>query len=106
VHFHFTPTHTSWLNQIECCFSILSRQALKEASFVDVKQLREAIDHYICAYNAQAVVEPDFFAFPLHQDIEKSVIRLPNRIGSLCLPAVHQVESVAVGRSFFLHVPE
>jgi hypothetical protein len=64
VHFHFTPTHTSWLNQIECCFSILSRQALKEASFVDVKQLREAIDHYICAYNAQAVVEPDFH-FPV-----------------------------------------
>ena len=30
----------------------MSRQALKEASFVDVKQLREAIDHYICAYNA------------------------------------------------------
>jgi transposase len=22
VHLHFTPTHTSWLNQIECWFSI------------------------------------------------------------------------------------
>ena len=54
VHFHFTPTHTSWLNQIECWFSILSRQTLKGASFVDVKQLREAIDHFISAYNAQA----------------------------------------------------
>src|SRR5580692_6616877 len=53
-HFHFTPTHTSWLNQIECWFSILSRQALQGASFVDVKQLREAIDHFICAYNEQA----------------------------------------------------
>ena len=54
VHFHFTPTHSSWLNQIECWFSILSRQTLQGASFVDVKQLREAIDHFICAYNAQA----------------------------------------------------
>jgi len=54
VHFHFTPTHTSWLNQIECWFSILSRQALQGASFVDVKQLREAIDHFISAYNTQA----------------------------------------------------
>ena len=54
VHLHFTPTHTSWLNQIECWFSILSRQALQGASFVDVKQLRQAIDHFICAYNAQA----------------------------------------------------
>src|ERR1700751_3410779 len=51
VHLHFTPTHTSWLNQVECWFSILSRQALQGASFVDVKQLREAIDHFICAYN-------------------------------------------------------
>jgi len=32
----------------------LSRQALQGASFVDVKQLREAIDHFICAYNEQA----------------------------------------------------
>jgi len=44
----------TWLNQIECWFSILSRQTLQGASFVDVKQLREAIDHFICAYNAQA----------------------------------------------------
>ena len=29
VHLHFTPTRTSWLNQIECWFSILSRQALQ-----------------------------------------------------------------------------
>jgi hypothetical protein len=34
--------------------SILSRQALQGASFVDVQQLREAIDHFICAYNQQA----------------------------------------------------
>jgi len=32
----------------------LSRQTLHGASFVDVKQLREAIDDFICAYNAQA----------------------------------------------------
>jgi hypothetical protein len=32
-------------------FSILSGQALQGASFVEVKQLREAIDHFICAYN-------------------------------------------------------
>jgi transposase len=54
VHLHFTPTHTSWLNQIECWFSILSRQALQGASFVGIKQLREAIDHFIIAYNEQA----------------------------------------------------
>jgi hypothetical protein len=35
-------------------FSILRRQALQGASFVDVKQLREAIDNFVSAYNAQA----------------------------------------------------
>jgi transposase len=29
VHLHFTPTHASWLNQIEVWFSLLSRYALK-----------------------------------------------------------------------------
>jgi transposase len=33
VHLHLTPTHASWLNQIECWFSILSRRALRGASF-------------------------------------------------------------------------
>src|SRR5450759_1436248 len=32
VHFHFTPTHASWLNQVEVWFSILSRRALAGAS--------------------------------------------------------------------------
>ncbi|MGH9433760.1 MAG: IS630 family transposase [Terriglobia bacterium] len=55
VHFHFTPTHASWLNQIECWFSILGRQALKGASFTSPGQLREAIDRFIESYNPRAV---------------------------------------------------
>jgi len=54
VHFHFTPTHASWLNQIECWFSILSRRALNAASFTSVQKLREAIDRFIDAYNRTA----------------------------------------------------
>lgn len=37
VSFHFTPTHSSWLNQVETWFSILSRQSLRGASFTSVK---------------------------------------------------------------------
>lgn len=51
VHFHFTPTHASWLNQIEVWFSILSRAALKGASFTSPKQVRQAIDDFIEAHN-------------------------------------------------------
>jgi len=54
VHFHFTPTHASWLNQVEVWFSILSRQALKQASFSTVSALREAMDNFIAGYNPQA----------------------------------------------------
>lgn len=55
VHFHFTPTHASWLNQIECWFSILSRAALSGASFTSPAQVREAIDAFIKRYNPEAV---------------------------------------------------
>lgn len=54
VHLHFTPTHASWLNQIECWFSILSRAALKNGSFVSPRELREAIDRFIHAHNETA----------------------------------------------------
>ena len=54
VHFHYTPTYSSWLNQVEVWFSILSRQALRGASSTSPRQLREAIDHFVAAYNQTA----------------------------------------------------
>jgi transposase len=54
VHFHYIPTHASWLNQIEIWFSILTRRALRGASFISVKQLRQAIDDFITGYNKEA----------------------------------------------------
>ena len=55
VHLHFTPTHASWLNQVEVWFSLLARQALRGASFTSVRQLREAIDAFIAVYNPRAI---------------------------------------------------
>jgi len=54
VHFHYTPTHASWLNQIEIWFSILTRRALRGASFISVKQLRKAITGFVNTYNKNA----------------------------------------------------
>jgi transposase len=54
VHFHFTPTHASWLNQVEIWFSILARSTLNGASFTSVAKLRAAIDAFIAAYNPTA----------------------------------------------------
>jgi transposase len=54
VHLHFTPTYSSWLNQVECWFSILSRSALRGGSFTSARQLREAIDAFVRIYNVNA----------------------------------------------------
>lgn len=54
VHLHSTPTHASWLNQVEIWFSILSRRALKGASFTSPRQVREAIDRFVAAHNEDA----------------------------------------------------
>lgn len=54
AHIHFTPTHASWLNQIELWFSILQRQKLKRASFTSIEDLIDQIILYIKKYNVTA----------------------------------------------------
>jgi len=54
VHFHFTPTSASWLNQVEIWFNIMSRKVLKGSNFDSVKQLSDAIHMFITAYNEYA----------------------------------------------------
>lgn len=54
VHFHYTPTHASWLNQIEIWFSILARKSLDGASFTSVPELIQHIDAFISDYNQTA----------------------------------------------------
>jgi transposase len=47
VTFHFTPTSASWLNQVEIWFGILTRKALRDASFDSKEDLAKAI-HDFC----------------------------------------------------------
>lgn len=54
VHFHFTPTSASWLNQIEIWFGILARKTLRGASFESTEQLSEAINAFIVTHNQNA----------------------------------------------------
>jgi transposase len=54
VRCHFTPTHASWLNQVECWFSILAGQSLQGTSFTSVGQLRDHIDAFVERYNQTA----------------------------------------------------
>ena len=43
-HLHFTPTNSSWLNLVECWFSVLTRKRLTNSAFRSIKELRLAID--------------------------------------------------------------
>lgn len=48
----YTPRHASWLNQVEIWFSILSKRALKRASFTSLDDLRERLLAFIEYFNA------------------------------------------------------
>lgn len=48
---HFTPKHSSWLNQIEIWFSILVRKLLRRSSFTSKAQLKTRILEFIDYFN-------------------------------------------------------
>src|SRR5271165_6047234 len=54
VHLHFTPTHASWLNQVELFFSILERRLLRGGEFDSVDHLAERVIAFIKDYNRKA----------------------------------------------------
>jgi len=55
IHFHYTPTHASWLNQVEVWFSILTRAVLRGLSATDPREVCAAIDRFTAARNANPV---------------------------------------------------
>jgi len=54
VFLHNTPTHASWLNQVELFFSILERRLLRHVEFQSVDELAERIIAFINDYNRRA----------------------------------------------------
>jgi transposase len=54
VHFHFTPTYSSWLNQVEIWFSKVERDVIARGIFTRVRDLARKLRRYINAYSANA----------------------------------------------------
>ncbi len=50
-HSHFTPTSSSWLNQVERFFALLTEQQIKRAAHRSTAELEAAIERYIEAHN-------------------------------------------------------
>jgi transposase len=54
VQLHFTPTYSSWLNQVELWFSKIERDVIARGVFSSVKDLAKKIMRYVRHYNRQA----------------------------------------------------
>jgi putative transposase len=48
---HFTPTYSSWLNQVECWFGLITQQAIRRGSFKSVKELIAKINLFVRHYD-------------------------------------------------------
>ena len=52
MRFVYTPKHTSWLNQVEIWFSILSRRLRKRGNFASIEVLQERVVAFIAYFKA------------------------------------------------------
>ena len=52
-HLHFTPTGTSWINQVERWFALLTEKRLRRSAFRSTRELESAIRDYIQLHNQQ-----------------------------------------------------
>jgi putative transposase len=53
-HIHYTPTYSSWLNQVEIWFNIITQTAIRRGSFRSVKQLADKINQFVETYNTKS----------------------------------------------------
>jgi putative transposase len=53
-HLHFTPTYSSWLNQVEIWFHIITQKAIRRGTFRSVRELVTNIERFVHHYNANA----------------------------------------------------
>lgn len=51
VHIHYTPTYSSWLNQVENWFARIQRDVISRGVFTSVKDLDKKLMRYIRQYN-------------------------------------------------------
>ena len=53
-HIHYTPTYSSWLNQVEIWFNIITQKAIRRGSFRSTRQLSQKINQFVKNYNADS----------------------------------------------------
>jgi putative transposase len=73
-HLHFTPNYSSWLNQVERWFSLITQRAIRRGSFSSVKDLVSKIDQFVKSYNENST------PFVWHATAESIL----EKVGRLC----------------------
>jgi putative transposase len=68
IRFVYIPKHTSWLNQIECWFSILMRRFLKRSNFTSTDDLKQKILEFISYYN-RSLAKPFLWKFQGYPEV-------------------------------------
>ena len=53
-HVHYTPTYSSWLNQVEIWFNLITQRAIRRGTFRSVKRLVERIEQFVQNHNQSA----------------------------------------------------
>ena len=76
-HVHFTPTYSSWINQVERWFGRISQQAIRRGTFTSVPDLIRRIHEFTNAHNAAA---KPFVWVATAQSIIDKIARLSTRI--------------------------
>ena len=67
LRFHFTPTYSSWLNQVEIWFSKIERDVIARGVFTSVKDLARKLMRYITRYNQRAKPIKWRYSDPTHR---------------------------------------
>jgi len=83
-HLHFTPTHASWLNQVERWFALLTQRQIKRGSHTSVQELEAAIPRiHHCPQPAAQTLSLDQIRRPdprLHRSLRHFHSRWPERV--------------------------
>jgi putative transposase len=53
-HIHYTPTYSSWLNQVEIWFNIITQRAIRRGTFRSVRDLTRKIEVFVKHYNRKS----------------------------------------------------
>jgi putative transposase len=76
-HMHYTPTYSSWLNQVERWFGLITQRAIRRGSFRSVKELVQKIDDFVQHYNRK---QRPFIWTATADSILQKIARLCSRI--------------------------